>query len=351
MSRGAAPEPGLRPVGRLADGTPYFAPPGELIYDPDEDRVQCHLCGAWLRSLPGRHLMGAHGWTANRYRAAFGLAPRNGLSRPATRRRRAELMRERIATDPELRASMAAQQDRARSGELAELSAQRRRGAPRPLESVRVSARNRPPLDYEQVAASRRANRDARDAARFGFDSFDDYVRDRRRRGWSPAQIAAECGRHSQTLRNRVARLEGEPRNLHVRSRARLDRAVRAAGFPDLRSYLQRRHLEDGLSAPAMVAELGIGTAPETLRNELARHGIPYDPGRARRRRAAHAADEAARRRGFDTFAAYLDARLAEGGTVTRLARELDLTVTAIDARATALGRTVPRIRRLPTRA
>jgi hypothetical protein len=28
-------------VGRLADGTPYFAPLGELPYDPDEDRVQC----------------------------------------------------------------------------------------------------------------------------------------------------------------------------------------------------------------------------------------------------------------------------------------------------------------------
>jgi hypothetical protein len=36
-------------VGRLPDGTPYFAPIGELPYDADDDRVQCHLCGDWFR--------------------------------------------------------------------------------------------------------------------------------------------------------------------------------------------------------------------------------------------------------------------------------------------------------------
>lgn len=29
----------------LADATPYFVPLGEIPYDPDEDKVQCHLCG------------------------------------------------------------------------------------------------------------------------------------------------------------------------------------------------------------------------------------------------------------------------------------------------------------------
>jgi ROS/MUCR transcriptional regulator protein len=334
----------LRPVGRLADGTPYFAPLGELIYDPAEDRVQCHLCGAWLRSLPGRHLMGVHGWTAAGYREAFGLAPGNGLSRPTTRQRRADLMRRRIASDPQLRASMAAQQERARSGELTELSARRRRGRRRPLESVRVSAARHPPLDYRQVAASRRANRDARDAARFGFDSFDEYVRDRRRAGWSPAEIAAECGRHAQTLRNRVARLEGEPRNLQLRSRARLQAAARRLGFADLAAYLRERH-EQGASPPAMAAELAVGSAPQTLRGELARHGLPYNPRQARRRRKARQADEAARRHGFETFAAYLDARLAEGTSVSRVARELGFSTNWVDARAAELGRTVPRAR------
>ena len=31
-------------LGGLGDGTPYFAPLGEVIYDGDE-RVCCHLCG------------------------------------------------------------------------------------------------------------------------------------------------------------------------------------------------------------------------------------------------------------------------------------------------------------------
>jgi hypothetical protein len=43
-------------LGRLPDGTPYFAPLGELAYDPAEDRVQCHLCGRWYRVIAGSHL-------------------------------------------------------------------------------------------------------------------------------------------------------------------------------------------------------------------------------------------------------------------------------------------------------
>src|ERR1700694_6046704 len=38
-------------VGRLEDGTPYFAPLGQLLWDPEEDRVQCHLCGGWFLFL------------------------------------------------------------------------------------------------------------------------------------------------------------------------------------------------------------------------------------------------------------------------------------------------------------
>jgi hypothetical protein len=34
----------------------YFAPLGEIAYDADEDRVQCHLCGQWYRVIAGSHL-------------------------------------------------------------------------------------------------------------------------------------------------------------------------------------------------------------------------------------------------------------------------------------------------------
>jgi hypothetical protein len=43
------------PVGALADGTPYYAPLGELVYD-GEERVRCHLCGRFLRIVGGTHL-------------------------------------------------------------------------------------------------------------------------------------------------------------------------------------------------------------------------------------------------------------------------------------------------------
>ena len=63
---------GSRALGRLRDGTPYFAPLGEIAYDPDEDRVQCHLCGEWFRTIGGAHLI-RHGWSLSRYRDAFAL--------------------------------------------------------------------------------------------------------------------------------------------------------------------------------------------------------------------------------------------------------------------------------------
>jgi ROS/MUCR transcriptional regulator protein len=60
-------------VGRLEDGTPYFAPLGQLPWDPDEDRLKCHLCGLWFRFLGSSHLLRTHGWTLAQYREAFQL--------------------------------------------------------------------------------------------------------------------------------------------------------------------------------------------------------------------------------------------------------------------------------------
>jgi hypothetical protein len=39
------------PVGALADGTPFYAPIGEVIVDAS--LVICHLCGRSLRSVTG----------------------------------------------------------------------------------------------------------------------------------------------------------------------------------------------------------------------------------------------------------------------------------------------------------
>ena len=58
---------------RLEDGTPYVGRLGELAYDRDEDKVQCHLCGGWFRAIGSSHLPRAHGWTLAAYRDAFRL--------------------------------------------------------------------------------------------------------------------------------------------------------------------------------------------------------------------------------------------------------------------------------------
>ena len=62
-------------VGRLADGTPFFAPLGTVVRDREE-RVQCHLCGRFLRVVGGTHLRVGHGWTLDAYREAFELLQR-----------------------------------------------------------------------------------------------------------------------------------------------------------------------------------------------------------------------------------------------------------------------------------
>lgn len=61
------------PSGYLADGTPFYGTLGEIAYDPEQDTVQCHLCGRWLRWVGGFHLSRGHDWTIDEYRRAFGL--------------------------------------------------------------------------------------------------------------------------------------------------------------------------------------------------------------------------------------------------------------------------------------
>ena len=60
-----------RPIGRLDDGTPIYAPIGEMLQDGD--RVRCHLCGRWLRMVAGQHLIAAHEMTTDEYRELFHL--------------------------------------------------------------------------------------------------------------------------------------------------------------------------------------------------------------------------------------------------------------------------------------
>ena len=51
----------------------YYGQLGQIAYDPDEDKIQCHLCGQWLHCVGGPHLTRKHQWTAAQYRDAFHL--------------------------------------------------------------------------------------------------------------------------------------------------------------------------------------------------------------------------------------------------------------------------------------
>jgi hypothetical protein len=62
----------------------------------DGERVQCHLCGRWLKRVGGSHLLAAHGCTTAEYREAFRLNVTVSNVGPATRGRMREAMLEQI---------------------------------------------------------------------------------------------------------------------------------------------------------------------------------------------------------------------------------------------------------------
>ncbi len=62
-------------TARLPDGTPYYGTLGQMSYDLDEDKVQCHLCGSFFRLVGGKHILYRHGITLEEYRNAFKLRP------------------------------------------------------------------------------------------------------------------------------------------------------------------------------------------------------------------------------------------------------------------------------------
>src|ERR1700685_3996174 len=80
--RPAGPAPLRSVAGCLPDGTPFYAPVGEVV--TDGDLVVCHLCGRLLHSVTA-HLRG-HRWTKEQYCAAFGLEQRQSLEGSATRK-------------------------------------------------------------------------------------------------------------------------------------------------------------------------------------------------------------------------------------------------------------------------
>lgn len=189
---------GLRPIGELDDGTPFFAPLGELQVVDDGERVLCHLCGRALRLLSAEHLR-RHGWTPQLYRSAFGLNRSTGLCSPSVAARRRAIGIDRYQCNENVRNGLAHGQQLARSGYLLEMSHAVQQPGTASLERRRRSG--------EVTAASREVRRAAAAARRLsrvtelGFGSERDYLIDRYVvRKWPVARIKAELEVGSSVL-------------------------------------------------------------------------------------------------------------------------------------------------------
>lgn len=199
------------PLGLLADGTPFFAPVGEVTVDGD--LVICHLCGCWRRSVTA-HLR-AHGWTKDAYCAAFGLERGQSLEGAATRKMRAASFSARLLFEPAIRAGSARGRARASSGELARDAAVAARGRPLPEQRRRKArqamAGKRHPDSAEASRERARAHLLAvasRVAAENGFADIGALVRAKTAQGASLAAISRGAGLHKDWLSRHVADLD-----------------------------------------------------------------------------------------------------------------------------------------------
>lgn len=166
-------------VARAPDGTALFAPRGELVAEPDGERVVCHLCGRAYRDLAASHVYRAHGLDPDAYRVLAGLSPRHALQSPARSERQAARMRVRIAGDPRIGAGMARGAALARSGELQQRARQLHSERPSALERERQLAEGGTRLGRSRAQAFR-ARREER-AHALGFADLEAYYRTRYR--------------------------------------------------------------------------------------------------------------------------------------------------------------------------
>ena len=192
-------------VAHGSDGTPLYAPRGELCGEVDGSAVQCHLCGRWYRDLASSHLPHAHGLTAAEYRVLVGLRPRHPLQAPALSASRSELLSRRLATDERLRAGMAAGAELARAGELQRVAERMLRERPASLERQQQLVAGGSRLGSTR-ADTFRALREQR-AQALGHEDLEDFYRVRYRRQRARLEeLAAELGCSESAVRGDLRR-------------------------------------------------------------------------------------------------------------------------------------------------
>ncbi len=339
-SAAAGPQPdarqragrGLRPVvGVLADGTPYYAPIGEVM--SDDSLVSCHLCGRWLRSVTA-HIK-AHGWTKDGYCEAFGLERGQSLEGPETRKLRAAALTSRLVFDPAIRAGSAAGRQRARSGELARDAAAAAAGRRIPEQRRRKAVKA---LTAIPAAAITQANRERSDrhlaelalaaAQRQGYPDIGAFVLARARGGASLAAISREAGLHKDWLSRHLGRVDpaaaaagtAARRGRRERWDARWRPALDRLGFADVAAYLNDRHAGQHRTVNAIAAEVGLSN--HAVATALCRHGLAKVNHAGQRHSAAQRAAAVAAGLGFDSIAGYVADRRAAGWTWRAMAAE-----------------------------
>jgi lambda repressor-like predicted transcriptional regulator len=316
------------PVGVLADGTPYYAPIGEVIMDGS--LVTCHLCGRALRSVTA-HLR-AHGWTKPAYCEAFGLERGQSLEAPETRKLRAVAMASRLVFDPAMRQGSAAGRARARTGALARDAARAATGRSLPEQRRRKAAAALSAIPPPLVA---RANRDraarhlagvAVEVARQqGYADLGAFVLARIEEGASLAVISREAGLNKDWLSRHLghvdpAAADAARRRGPQRPDTRWLPALHRLGFSDVPSYLHERHIVQHWTVNAIAGEAGL--AHHTVKAALRRHGVAQVAHAARRHAASQRAAQVAGSLGFDTMAGYVADRRGAGWTWAAMAAE-----------------------------
>jgi ROS/MUCR transcriptional regulator protein len=321
----------VRPVvGVLADGTPHYAPIGEIV--SDGTTVTCHLCGRPLKSVAA-HLR-VHGWTKAAYCEAFGLERGQPLEGQETRKRRAASFAPRLIFDPAIRAGSAVGRQRAAAGELSEDAARASTGRPLPVQRRRKASRAAAAASGEVTA---RANRDraarhraevaARVASDQGYPTLGAYVLARVVSGASLAAISRGAGLNKDWLHRHLA--EVDPAVAAAVRQRPADRdgprwlqAVTVLGFADVSSYLRDRHLVRHRTVTAIGAEIGMSN--HAVAAALTRHGLARTAHADKRKAARERAAQVAAVLGVDSVPRYVAERRAAGWTWRVIAEECD---------------------------
>jgi hypothetical protein len=315
-------------VGVLSDGTPYYAPIGEIV--SDGVTVTCHLCGRTLKSVTA-HLR-AHGWTKAAYCEVFGLERGQSLEGLETRKRRAASFAPRLIFDPAIRAGSAAGRQRAAAGELSKDAARASTGRPLPEQRRRKAARAAAAASSEVAAqanrdraARHRAEEAARVASSQGYPTLGAYVLARVASGASLAAISREAGWHKDWLHRHLAEVDPAAAAA-VRQRPgnqdgpRWLQAVTALGFADVAGYLRDRHVVGHQTVSAIGGEIGMSN--HAVAAALMRHGLTRTAHAGKRNAARERAAQVAAALGVDSVPCYVAKRRAAGWTWQAIAAE-----------------------------